>query len=84
MRFMQYARYFTVPLAFIQAFAFLMLLQQNGIVPSLDALQLLTNVFVIAAGSILLMWMGELISEFGVGNGVSLIIFAGIVASIPS
>jgi len=84
MRFMQYSRYLTVPLAFIQAFAFLLLLQQNGIVPSLDALALLVNIFVIAGGSILLMWIGELISEFGVGNGVSLIIFAGIVASIPS
>lgn len=83
-RFMQYSRYLTVPLAFIQAFAFLLLLQQNGIVPPLTMLGLLTNVTVIAAGSILLMWIGELITEYGVGNGVSLIIFAGIVASIPS
>jgi len=83
-RFMQYSRYLTVPLAFIQAFGFLLLLQQNGVVPALSFLQLVTNVFVIAAGSMLLMWIGELISEFGVGNGVSLIIFAGIVASIPS
>ena len=83
-RFMQYSRYLTVPLAFIQAFGFLLLLQQNGIVPQLEFLALVTNVCVIAAGSILLMWIGELISEFGVGNGVSLIIFAGIVAGIPS
>ncbi len=83
-RFSQYSRYLSVPLAFIQAFGFLLLLQQNGIVPNLTLLQLITNVCVIAAGSILLMWIGELISEFGVGNGVSLIIFAGIVARIPS
>ena len=83
-RFMQYSRYLTLPLALIQAFGFLLLLQQSGVVPNLSLLPLITNVFVIAAGSILLMWIGELISEFGVGNGVSLIIFAGIVASIPS
>src|SRR3989338_317502 len=82
-RFMQYSRYLTVPLAFIQAFGFLLLLQQQGIVPQLSPLSLVTNVFVIAAGSMLLMWIGELISEFGVGNGVSLLIFAGIVAGLP-
>ena len=83
-RFMQYARYLTVPLAFIQAFGFLILLQQNAVVPSLDTLHMVTNVFVIAAGALLIMWIGELITEYGVGNGVSLIIFAGIVAGIPS
>ena len=84
MRFMQYSRYLTVPLAFVQAFGFLLLLQQNGIVPALSPLGFATNVFVIAAGAMLIMWIGELVSEFGVGNGISLIIFAGIVAGIPS
>lgn len=83
-RFMQYSRFLTVPLAFIQAFGFLVLLEQNGIVPQLGFLSTLTNVFIIAAGALLIMWIGELITEYGVGNGVSLIIFAGIVASIPS
>src|ERR1700679_1626347 len=83
-RFMQYSRYLTVPLALIQAFGFILLYQQNGIIAALTPLQLLTNILVISAGSIFLMWIGELISEFGVGNGVSLIIFAGIVARIPS
>src|SRR5882762_1376870 len=83
MRFMQYSRYLTVPLAFIQAFGFILLLQQNGIIPGLTLVQLVTNMTVIAAGSLLLMWIGELISEFGVGNGVSLLIFAGIVSRIP-
>ncbi len=84
-RFTMYSRYLTVPLAFIQAFAFLMLLRQNGVIPdSLDVLTMVVNVMVIAAGSMLLMWIGELISEFGVGNGVSLLIFAGIVAGLPS
>ncbi len=83
-RFAMYSRYLTVPLAFLQAFGFLLLLQQNGIVGALTPLAFATNVVVIAAGSILLMWIGELITEFGVGNGVSLIIFAGIVAAMPS
>lgn len=83
-RFMQYSRYLTVPLALIQAFGFILLYQQNGILGALTPIQLLTNMLVISAGSILLMWIGELISEFGVGNGVSLIIFAGIVARIPN
>lgn len=84
MRFMQYSRYLSVPLAFIQSFGFLLLLQQNGILPQLSLLMMVTNVFVVAAGSMLLMWVGELITEFGVGNGVSLIIFAGIVSALPS
>jgi preprotein translocase subunit SecY len=83
MRFTQYSRYLTIPLAFVQSFGFILLLQQNGVVPGLTAIQLITNIMVISAGSILLMWIGELITEFGVGNGVSLLIFAGIVARIP-
>ena len=83
-RFMQYSRYLTVPLAFIQAFGFLILLRQNGVVPELDFFGLVTNVCVIAAGALLIMWIGELITEYGVGNGVSIIIFAGIVAGIPA
>lgn len=83
-RFMQYARYLTVPLAFIQSFGFLVLLRQNGVLPQLDLLHMVANIVVVAAGALLLMWIGELITEFGVGNGVSLLIFAGIVSSIPS
>ena len=83
MRFTQYSRYLTVPLAVIQAFGFFILLRQNGTIPATDFLHTLTNVMVIAAGALLLMWIGELITEFGVGNGVSLLIFAGIVAAIP-
>lgn len=83
-KFSQYSRYLSVPLAFLQAFSFLMLLQHNGIIVQLDFITAMTNVFIIAAGSLLLMWIGELVTEFGVGNGVSLIIFAGIVATLPS
>lgn len=83
-RFMTYARYLTVPLALLQGFAFLLLLQQNGAIPPMDIETAIVNTLIVAAGSILLMWLGELITEFGVGNGVSLIIFAGIVAGLPS
>lgn len=83
-RFMQYSRYLTVPLALIQGFAFLLILQQQGIIASMSLEMAITNTLIVAAGSILLMWLGELITEFGIGNGVSLIIFAGIVAIIPS
>lgn len=83
-RFSQYSRYLAVPLAFIQAFGFLLLLSQQGVVPALSTFQLVTNVIIIAAGAMLVMWIGELITEFGVGNGVSLIIFAGIVAGLPN
>ena len=83
-RFTQYSRYLAVPLAMIQSFGFILLYQQNGIIPSLSVLQFVTSVVVISAGSILLMWIGELISEFGIGNGISLIIFAGIVSRIPN
>jgi preprotein translocase subunit SecY len=82
-RFTQYSRYLTVPLAFVQGFGFILLLQQNGVMPTLTPAGLLTSMVVIAAGSVLLMWIGELISEFGVGNGISLLIFAGIVSRIP-
>lgn len=83
-RFAQYSRYLAVPLAFVQAFGFLLLLGQNGIVTTLTPFAFATNIIIIAAGSMLVMWIGELITEFGVGNGVSLLIFAGIVSRIPS
>ena len=83
-KFSQYSRLLSIPLALMQGFAFLLLLTKQGIVPDLGMFSLITNVIVIAAGSVLLMWLGELITEFGIGNGVSLIIFAGIVAGLPN
>lgn len=84
MKFSMYTRYLTVPLAVVQGFGFTFLLQQQGILPGLTSFQLVTTIVTIVAGSILLMWIGELITEFGIGNGLSLIIFAGIVAGLPS
>ena len=83
-KFSQYSRLLTVPLSLIQAFGFLMLLQNQGVLMRLPLSELLVNITVITAGSILLMWLGELMSEFGIGNGVSLLIFAGIIAGLPT
>lgn len=83
-KFAQYIRLLTVPLAFIQSFGFLTLLRNQGVIEGIGLFETLTNVIVITAGSILLMWIGELINEFGVGNGISLLIFAGIIAVLPS
>jgi preprotein translocase subunit SecY len=82
-KFTHLSRMITVPLAVIQGFAFIILLQRQGIIVDMSIISMVTNISVIVAGSILIMWIGELISEFGIGNGVSFIIFAGIVASIP-
>ncbi len=82
-RFAQYSRLLTVPLAVLQGVAFLTLLTRQGALEPLGAGAMFLNVAIITAGSILLMWLGELISEYGVGSGVSLIIFAGIVAALP-
>ncbi|MEX0909696.1 MAG: preprotein translocase subunit SecY [Candidatus Paceibacterota bacterium] len=83
-RFSQISRLITVPLALIQGFGFLAFLQQQGLLGNLSIPELAFNAIIVAAGSVLIMWIGELISEFGVGNGISIIIFAGIVASLPT
>jgi len=83
-KFGQYSRLLTIPLALIQSFGFLILLERQGVVSSLSSFEFAVNVMVVAAGSILLMWIGELITEYGIGNGVSLIIFAGIVSVLPA
>jgi len=83
-KFNQYSRLLTIPLAIVQGFALLVLLERQGAIPPLVFFDRLINIAIIAAGSIVLMWLGELISEHGIGNGISILIFAGIVSSIPS
>jgi len=83
-KFSQYSRLLMVPLAFVQGFGFLRLLQSQGVVGNMGGFEMFTNIAVIMAGSVFLVWIGELISEYGIGNGVSLLIFAGIVASLPT
>jgi len=81
----QYTRLLTVPLAFAQGYGFTVLLQNAGVLPaeSFFSFQTLSLLLSFTAGTILLMWLGELISERGIGNGISFIIFAGIVGRIP-
>jgi preprotein translocase subunit SecY len=81
----QYTRYLTVPLALLQAYGYLAILSSQSIVTDFDILSLatLTQMVTLAAGTILAMWIGELITERGIGNGISFIIFAGIAARIP-
>lgn len=83
-KFVQWSRLLTVPFAVLQGIAFIFLLQSQGIIEILTPITLIANIMVVAAGSILLMWIGELMTEYGIGNGISLIIFAGIVAAIPT
>ncbi|MEK7451613.1 MAG: preprotein translocase subunit SecY [Patescibacteria group bacterium] len=83
-KFNRWSRYSTVPLAFIQSYGFLNLLLSQNVIPPLPFFDLLTNVIIISAGTMILVWIGELISEQKIGNGISLIIFAGIVSSLPA
>lgn len=83
-RFNQYSRLITVPLGLLQAYSFLTLLISQGIVNRPGSLQLFTNVIIITAGSMIALWLGELITEQKIGNGISLIILAGIVSRLPS
>ncbi len=84
-----YTNWMTVPMAIVQGYSQLLILQQAGAVQGIgftgaNALPTLSAVISMTAGTMFLVWLGELITEKGIGNGVSLIIFGGIVAGIPS
>jgi preprotein translocase subunit SecY len=82
----QYTRYLTVPLAILQSYGFLALLNSQGVLTGgfdLASFETLTQIATLTAGAIALMWIGELITERGIGNGISFIIFAGIVSRAP-
>jgi preprotein translocase subunit SecY len=81
----RYTRWLTLPLAFVQSYGFLILLGRGGIqLIDLSFPQVLAPMIFVTAGSLFIMWLGELITEKGIGNGISLIIFVGIVSGIPS
>jgi len=82
-KFNQYARLLTVPLAIMQTFGMLKLLQQQNVIGNLSPLLFMDTILTVTAATVFLMWMGELISEKKIGNGVSILIFAGIVSAIP-
>ena len=79
----QYTRWITVPLAAFQSFGMYTLLRNQKIISQLNALNFVSLMVSMAAGTVLLMWLGELITENGFGNGISMIIFAGIVSRFP-
>lgn len=82
-KFSQYSRMLTVPIAVVQSFGFLALLRSSGVLSLMTLPEQIVNVAIITGGALLIMWIGELITERGIGNGVSLIIFAGIVSGLP-
>lgn len=79
----QYTRFLTVPLSIFQAFAMYTLLKSQGIIGDFSPLAILGLVLTMAAGTMFALWLGELITEYGVSNGVSFLIFAGIVSRLP-
>ena len=82
----QWTRWLTIPLAFLQSFGMITILRQSAanVLPNFTSWQMLTAMVTITAGTIFLMWIGELISEKHIGNGISLLIFAGIVSGLPT
>jgi len=83
-KFTQYSRMLSLPLAILQGFGFLKLLESQGVIQNLSMFEFALNVILVVAGAVLLMWLGELVTEYGIGNGVSIIIFAGILAGLPT
>ena len=79
----QYTRLITIPLAAVQAIGMYALLRNQQIISEFSPLALVTMILTMTAGTVFLMWLGELITENGVGNGISLIIFTGIVGRLP-
>lgn len=82
-KFNQYARLFAIPLAVFESYGILTLFSRQGVIGALPFFTLAASIITITAGSMFLMWLGEIISEQGMGNGISLLIFAGIVATLP-
>lgn len=79
----QYIRYGTVVLGALQAFGMSFWLKNMGVIPNFSFLNSLVIVITLTAGTAFLMWLGEMITGNGIGNGISIIIFAGIVANLP-
>ncbi|HWA52171.1 MAG TPA: preprotein translocase subunit SecY [Patescibacteria group bacterium] len=79
----QYTRFLTVPLAALQGMGAYLLLKGQGIIGTLGPVQLLAFILTLVAGTMFAVWLGELITEYGVTNGVSFLIFAGIISRLP-
>lgn len=79
----QYTRMLAIPIAILQAFAMFSLLRSGDLISISSPLTIMAIIITMTAGSIFLMWLGELLTEYGIGNGISMIIFAGIVGRVP-
>jgi preprotein translocase subunit SecY len=79
----QYTRYLTVPLALLQAIGVYTLLKNQGLVTVESPMQIIAIVLGMVAGTMIEVWLGELLTEYGIGNGISVLIFAGIISSAP-
>lgn len=79
----QYTRMLTIPLAIVQSFAMYTLLRGQGVVPTLSPISIIALVATMTAGTVFAVWLGELITQYGLTNGVSFLIFAGIVSRLP-
>jgi len=79
----QITHWLTAPLAGLQGYGQLIYFQREGVITATDAMPMATMVLAMVAGTIFCVWLGELITEHGIGNGVSIIIFSGIVAGLP-
>lgn len=78
-----YTRLIAVPFAMLQAYGVYFLLSKQQIIGNLDPFSLVILILTLTAGTILLMWVGELVTEYGIGNGISLLIFVSIISSLP-
>lgn len=79
----QYTRYLTIPIAILQSVGMYVLLRNQNIIANLSIIDVISFITTMVAGTMFVMWLGELISEQGIGNGISLLIFAGIVGRLP-
>ena len=79
-----YTKIASIPMAFIQAYGIYFLLSKQGIISSLNFSNLLLLILTLVAGSMFLVWLGEIASEYGLGNGISLLIFVSIISRLPS
>ena len=80
----QYTRMLAVPLAVVQSISVLALLRSQNLLATQDPFQMVGLIMTLVAGAMIVMWLGELITEFGIGNGISMILLIGILSQIPS
>jgi len=79
----QYTRLLAVPIGVVQSISVLALLRSQGLLSQRDPLTFIVMIFTLIAGSMILMWLGELVTNYGIGNGISMVLFAGIVGQLP-